>query len=309
MPESILTYHANGKLLLCGEYFVLHGAKALALPLTMGQQLRVHHAFRSKTIHWKSFYKGEVWFWCDLNPRDFSVIETSDQEKAEILSKIFSSIHALNPDFHPKAGTRLETSLEAHPEWGFGSSSTLISLFAQWTGVDPFLLNQQIFNGSGFDIACARADGPILYIQNQPARRIDLGYPFAEQLLLVYSGKKKKTGIEVHAFLEEKKVTTHLIQEASALADEFALCRDQNTFNQLIREHEKMVGELIGQTPAKERYFADFQGAVKSLGAWGGDFYLTSSKQSFTEVKIYFENKGISTIFKWTELILNPATQ
>lgn len=44
------------------------------------------------------------------------------------------------------------------------------------------------------------------------------------------------------------------------------------------------------------------------MGAWGGDFYLVSASQSFEEVKIYFENKGIFTIFKWTELILNPAT-
>ena len=33
------TYRANGKLLLTGEYLVLHGAKAIALPLKVGQQL------------------------------------------------------------------------------------------------------------------------------------------------------------------------------------------------------------------------------------------------------------------------------
>ena len=308
MTDPIFTYHANGKLLLCGEYFVLHGAKALAFPLKVGQQLRVYHEVPSQTILWKAFYGDEVWFWCELNSDDFSVIKSDDPQKADTLSKIFKSIRALNPDFHPVSGDRLETSLDAHPQWGFGSSSTLISLLSQWAGVDPFKLNQKIFNGSGFDIACAMADGPILYTQNQTAQRIDLDYPFAEQLLLVYSGKKKNTLPEVQSFLKERDFSFYLIEEASALADEFVHCCDQNTFNRLIREHEKMVGELIGQTPVKEAIFADFKGEVKSLGAWGGDFFLVSGTEPLDKVKIYFENKGISTIFKWIELILKPRT-
>lgn len=309
MSEPIQTCHANGKLLLSGEYFVLQGATALALPLKVGQQLRVDQQASTQTILWKAFYKDEVWFWCDLNPGDFSVIGTSDQERAATLSKLFQTILTLEPRIFPQAGTQMETSLDAHPDWGFGSSSTLISLLSQWCGIDPFKLNKKIFNGSGFDIACATADGPFLYAQDQSVRRVDLNYPFAEQLLLVYSGKKKKTLPEVHAFLNKRKGSSSLIQHVSKLSEEFTRCQDQNTFHQLIREHEKIVGQLIGQIPVKEQYFADFQGEVKSLGAWGGDFYLVSSTQPFDKMKTYFEKKGFFTIFKWTELILNPSTQ
>lgn len=298
MIEPLHTYHANGKLLLCGEYLVLHGATALSLPLKVGQQLRVYHQISSQSILWKAFYKDELWFWCELNPGDFSVIGSSDQERATTLSNIFQTIGNLNPSIIPQAGTSMETSLDAHPDWGFGSSSTLISLLSQWLGIDPFILNRKIFNGSGFDIACATADGPILYNQDQTLRRVDLNYPFAQQLLLLYSGKKKKTLPEVHVFLDKGKVSSSLIQQVSKLSEEFAGCKDQITFNQLIREHEKIVGQLIGQIPVKEQFFADFQGEVKSLGAWGGDFYLASSAHSFDEIKIYFENKGISTIFR-----------
>ena len=304
-----LTYHANGKLLLSGEYFVLHGAKALALPLKVGQQLRVQDEFQSHMILWKAFYKGQIWFWCQLNPVDFSVINSNDPEKAATLSNIFRTIQELNPEFHPKAGTRIETTLEANPEWGFGSSSSLISILSQWSGVDPYKLNEHVFNGSGFDIACTQAEGPILYIQNQPVQRVDLEYPFADQLMLVYSGKKKMTLPEVQAFMKGKKVANQLIHEISTLTDEFARCVDQKIFNQLIRAHEKIVAQLIGQISVKERLFADFQGEVKSLGAWGGDFYLVSGTQSFAEVKIYFENKGFTTNFRWPELILIPAIQ
>lgn len=303
------TYHANGKLLLTGEYLVLHGAKALALPLKFGQQLTVQELLNSENILWQAFYDGKIWFSCELNPNDWSVISTSHPETSATLRKIFRTIKTLNPGFQPESGTKLETSLDASPEWGFGSSSTLISLLSQWTGVDPFILNEMVFKGSGFDIACANADGPIFYVRNKPAQPIVLDYPFSEQLFLVYSGKKKKTSSEVSTFLKEKKVSDILIQEVSALSDEFADCRDQNKFNQLIKQHEEIIGRLIGQIPVKEQLFNDFDGAIKSLGAWGGDFYLISTALPFSGVKKYFDNRGLTTIFRWNELILKRENQ
>lgn len=307
--SSSTTYHANGKLLLTGEYLVLRGAKAIALPLKLGQQLTVQDGLNSDNIEWQAFYDGKVWFSCKLNSSDFSVMTSNNPEKSATLSKIFQTIKILNPTFQPKAGTKIETSLEANPEWGFGSSSTLISLLSQWAGVDPFILNELVFQGSGFDIACANADGPIFYVRNKPAQPIALNYPFSEQLFLVYSGKKKKTSSEVSTFLKEKKVSDRLIQEVSALSDVFAACRDQNNFNKLIRQHEEIVSALIGQIPVKEQLFNDFDGEVKSLGAWGGDFYLISSAQPFSGVKKYFDNRGLTTIFSWNELILKRENQ
>lgn len=302
-------YHANGKLLLTGEYFVLHGAKAIALPLKVGQQLRVQDGFSSETIRWQALYKGEVWFSCELNPFGFAVINSSHPGKAETLSRIFQILQVLNPDFQPKAGTRFETTLDTHPEWGLGSSSTLISLVSQWAGTDPFALNELVFQGSGFDIACATANGPVFYLRNKPVESLQLDYPFVNQLFLVYSGKKKETGTEVKAFLKERKVPEHLIGEVSVLSDELAACRIQNEFNQLIRQHERLVGRLIGQVPVKEHLFADFDGEIKSLGAWGGDFYLVSTSRSFAEVKKYFDNRRLTTIFRWNDLILKREIQ
>jgi len=304
---SILsTYRANGKLLLTGEYLVLHGAKAIALPLNVGQSLTVSEGNRSDSFIWEALYNGQVWFSCELSPTDFSIINTSHHEKAEILSQIFKSIRNLNPVFHPKAGIQFETVLESNPEWGFGSSSTLISLLSQWSGVDPFILNERIFKGSGFDIACATSDGPIYYVRNKPTAPILLDYPFADQLFLLYSGQKKKTSSEVNKYLKEKQVSVQLVDEISTLSNEFADCRDQKEFNRLIILHEQLVGGLIGKTPVKSEYFPDFDGEIKSLGAWGGDFYLISTKLPFSETKKYFENTGLTTIFRWDDLILKP---
>ena len=304
---SILsTYRANGKLLLTGEYLVLHGAKAIALPLKVGQSLSVSEENHSDSLIWKALYNGQIWFSCELNPTDFSIINTSHPEKAEILRLLFKSIRNLNPELRVNSGTNFETVLESNPEWGFGSSSTLISLLSQWSGVDPFILNELIFKGSGFDIACATADGPIFYVRNKPTVPILLDYPFADQLFLLYSGQKKKTASEVNKFLKEKQVSVQLVDEISTLSSEFAGCRDQKEFNRLIILHEQLVGALIGKTPVKSEHFPDFDGEIKSLGAWGGDFYLISTKLPFLETKKYFENSGLTTILRWDDLILKP---
>jgi len=194
--------------------------------------------------------------------------------------------------------------LEANPEWGFGSSSTLISLLSQWANFDPFVLNELIFKGSGFDIACATAEGPIFYIRNSPPEQILLDFPFADQLFLVYSGQKKRTANEVISFLKEKTVPLQLIAEMTALSESFAICREQNEFNRLIIQHEKLIAAVIGKTPVKSEYFADFNGEIKSLGAWGGDFYLVSTELPISGLQKYFENKGLTTVFKWDDLIL-----
>ncbi|HET6559345.1 MAG TPA: GYDIA family GHMP kinase [Prolixibacteraceae bacterium] len=303
MNKQPAYYHANGKLLLSGEYFVLHGAKALALPLKRGQWLRVHEVKDSKVLQWKAIYEEKIWFECELSPVDFTVVKSSDPEKASTLSLLMNTIRDMNPDFHPGAGTRFETTLDADPEWGFGSSSTLLSVLSQYAEVDAFQHKERMFHGSGFDIACATADGPILFTKDQPVQPVKLHYPFAKQLLLVYSGQKRNTFPEVSAFLQNDKPPAKLIDEISDLSDQFTACRDQQTFNQLIRDHETLVGNLLGQTPVKKRLFDDFEGEVKSLGAWGGDYYLVSCTGPVKASMKYFENKGLNIIFKWPELI------
>lgn len=297
-------YRAKGKLLLTGEYLVLHGAKAIALPLNVGQQMVVSHMENSSTVQWQARFQDKIWFECVLNLDDFSVLQTSDSVKSEVLVKLFKAIKELNPKFQLPAGIKFETTLESNPEWGFGSSSTLVSLLAQWSGVDPFRLNEMVFHGSGFDIACATASGPIFYTRNQPVKKLSLNYPFADHLFLVYSGKKKGTANEVRVFLKEKMISETQIAEMSALSEEFAACGNQSEFNRLIEIHELMIGKLIGQTPVKEQFFPDFDGAIKSLGAWGGDFWLVSTELPFSEMKNYFENKGFTTVFKWSDIIL-----
>lgn len=266
--------------------------------------MRVSTTAGADSLVWKAFYQDKVWFECQLRVTDFSVLEASHPEKGETLSRLFQAIRKLNPEFLPDGGTLIETTLEANPEWGLGSSSTLVSLLAQWSGVNAYELNEAVFSSSGFDIACATARQPIFFIRGKAVQEIELNYSFANQLFLVYSGEKMPTKAHVGEFLKKEKPSVKIIEEISHLSDQFAACADQDEFNRLIRVHEERIAGLLGVTSVKKQLFADFRGEIKSLGAWGGDFYLVSSRQPFSEIKKYFGNKGLTILFHWHDLIL-----
>jgi len=72
-------------------------------------------------------------------------------------------------------------------------------------------------------------------------------------------------------------------------------------FQEVLVAHEKMIASYIGQPTLKETLFADFGGAVKSLGAWGGDFILAASKEPMED---YFRDLGYTTQFRYSDFIL-----
>jgi hypothetical protein len=49
--------------------------------------------------------------------------------------------------------------------------------------------------------------------------------------------------------------------------------------------------------------FNDFKGAVKSLGAWGGDFFMALSQQPADFVEAYFREKGYQDVYLWEDFV------
>ena len=148
-------YHSNGKFLLSGEYLVLQGARALALPLNLGQSLEVTTINdRNGMIHWDAYTPKGFWFASIFSKHDFTVHASDDMDKADNLSKIFKAIKSLNPNILQDTNDYFFTTrLEFDKDWGLGSSSTLISLLAQWADVNPYELLKMTMGGSGYDIA------------------------------------------------------------------------------------------------------------------------------------------------------------
>ena len=74
-------------------------------------------------------------------------------------------------------------------------------------------------------------------------------------------------------------------------------------FEELITKHESIISKSLGMPTIKEDRFSDYDGCVKSLGAWGGDFALvTASKEK--DMRDYFAEKGYETVVSYADMIL-----
>jgi len=71
-------------------------------------------------------------------------------------------------------------------------------------------------------------------------------------------------------------------------------------FSELMMLHEQKISDFIEIPTVKSRFFSDCPSFVKSLGAWGGDFVMSSK---FVGFKDYFWGKGFTTVFEWDEII------
>lgn len=303
----IQNYHANGKFLLTGEYLVLRDALSLALPLKFGQTLSVETR-HGTSLQWDAHKPDEHWFSVTLAPQNLEIIHCTDQNKAEKLAQILQAVKQLNPKAFKGKGLIFTTHLDFDPNWGLGSSSTLIANLARWADVNPYELLKLTFGGSGYDIACATAEGPIYYqlIDGKPqVDTIDFAPPFAEHLFFVYQGQKQSSSKEVKAFLEKTNPTDLQkdIEAVSEISRAVPKCETLDDFGLLMQCHERIIARCIGQTPVQKR-FPDFEGTLKSLGAWGGDFILAATEWDENRVREYFKKNDLEVVFGYNDLIL-----
>ena len=92
--------YSHGKILLTGEYMVLVGAEALAIPTKVGQSLEFKPN-DSKTLNWESLdNKNLLWFSASMNILDFSIKNTNDTNIAKRLVGILKTIRDQNNSFH-----------------------------------------------------------------------------------------------------------------------------------------------------------------------------------------------------------------
>ncbi len=302
-------YQAHGKFLLTGEYLVLKGALALALPLKLGQSLQVSLADTdTHRLHWMASQPDKHWFSVLFDTDTLEPVSTDDPAKAEILSSNSKAVRQLKPNAFLGCDMRFHTHLDFDPEWGLGSSSTLIANLARWANVNPYELLKLTFGGSGYDIACATAEQPIYYqlIESKPqVEPIDFNPPFADHLFFVYQGQKQSSSKEIKAFLEKMNPIDLQkdIEAVSQISRAVPKCEGLDEFALLMQCHERIIARCIGQTPVQKR-FPDFEGTLKSLGAWGGDFILAATEWPESQVKEYFKGKELDVVFGYKEMLI-----
>lgn len=305
MNVEPLSYYSHGKLLLTSEYFVLDGALALALPTELGQSLQVVEN-ESNVIIWTSYdADNSVWFNATLAPSDSP---QGGEPTLQRLLQILQAMEQQKPGFFQQfQGLAIETRLDFPRQWGLGTSSTLIANLAKWANIDPFLLLKETFGGSGYDIACAMAKQSITYqlIDNQPIfKEIFYNPPFFKNLYFIYLGKKQDSRQGIAHYRQKVKDQPELITQISEITRQFIDCQKFIEFEKLIYHHEMLISETLELPRAKDLYFKDYWGEIKSLGAWGGDFILATSHKNEAETKFYFNERGFETVIPFEKLIL-----
>jgi mevalonate kinase len=301
------TFYSNGKLLITGEYLILDGAKGLALPTKMGQNLIVEET-KTNTIHWKSYdADGSIWFEEILSFDEITVTNSIAPESVKgTLIRILQVANGMNPDLLTNSnGFVITTQLSFPRNWGLGTSSTLINNIAQWFQIDAFELLHQSFGGSGYDIACAQNNTPITYsiVNGSPkVKQLVFEPEFAKNMYFVYLNQKRNSKSAIAEYHSNK--TANLlkhIEAINALTNNCIQATDLESFTRIIDEHEILLSTILKTETVKATLFPDFDGAIKSLGAWGGDFVLVVSKENPSS---FFIGKGYETVIPYGEMIL-----
>lgn len=312
-PES-LQFQAHGKLLLSGEYLVLDGASALAVPTIPGQILKVEAGSPGDSnLTWESVdEKGRPWFKARFSMEHLSVLDRTDQPIASRLREILLVAKKLNPSFLGRLESlAVTTRLEFPRLWGLGTSSTLIDLIAQWAGINAFQLLAGTFGGSGYDVACARAESPLIYRLKEPGDVQPVVCPvsfypsFSDHLYFVYLGVKQdsRAGMQHYRQKIANRQIEQEVAEISNLTSLLASCEKLSAFMSLMDEHEAMLASMLELSPVKRRIFQDFAGSVKSLGAWGGDFVLVASPEPSAYINDYFNKRGFEVCLPYRSLV------
>ena len=82
---------------------------------------------------------------------------------------------------------------------------------------------------------------------------------------------------------------------------EFINVTSSKDLEKIMEEHESIISSIVKLTPVKKVLFSDYFGAIKSLGAWGGDFVLVTGNE---DTPNYFKQKGFETVLSYREMIL-----
>lgn len=305
-------FYSNGKLLLTGEYLVLDGAKAIALPTQCGQSITIEKQ-HEPIIHWKSYdVDNSVWLEA-IFPTDRlrgSLVNEVDDTKRRLLELLVAAMH-YNPNFlaDKTIGYKVTTYLDFNRSWGLGTSSTLVNNIAQWANINPYRLLRKTFGGSGYDIACASSNQPLIYQLEDPLHPsitiTDFNPSFKDQLFFVYLNQKQNSREAIADYQNRKSEVRSAIKNIDAICDDILGCRRLSDFEELITKHESIIANIIEIEPVKKTLFNDYEGEIKSLGAWGGDFILATSHGNPTD---YFSSKGYQTIIPYSKLILNEKS-
>lgn len=257
-------------------------------------------------IYWTAKHQGKVWLTAAICTLNWNVLETNDEVAALFLRDLLEGINNRKPAaFQDGSDYHFTTNLQFPANYGLGSSSTLINNLAEWSGADAYELNTSFLKGSGYDIAVAQKKSPVLF-RNHPkieVQTVDFAPSFKDQLVFIHLNQKQdsREGISLY---RSKKKSAELTEQFSLLTMQILHCNSLHKFSDLIESHERELSQFLELPTVKEKLFEDYAGAVKSLGAWGGDFVMAVKTEGWQK---YFSTKNYTGIYEWDGLILSNS--
>lgn len=293
-----------GKLLLTSEYVVLDGALALAIPTKWGQEFFFEEIMDGQSrVHWTALHEGQAWLNAEIDYQKGSILSANLPEAAAFILKVLMRVKERSEvRFKNNSSYSITTNLQFPANFGLGSSSTLMTNIAEWSGIDAFDLNEACLGGSGYDIAVAKEKSALLYRNLKTDRNVQtvkFDPSFKDDLIFVHLNQKQNSREGIDLYRSREK-SSDLITEFSALTVEIFETDNLEDFSRLMTLHEKKLSSFLKIETVKEKYFENCPVFVKSLGAWGGDFVLS---RKFPGFEAYFRGKGFLTLFAWDDLI------
>jgi hypothetical protein len=117
----------------------------------------------------------------------------------------------------------------------------------------------------------------------------------------VYSGKKQNSQQEVTRF-GETEIREEILLKLNNIIEQITETDNIEQFETYIEQHETILSEILERPTLKSTDFPDYPFSIKSLGAWGGDFFMATCR-NLDDAKIYFIDADRDTIFTFNELI------
>lgn len=301
--------------MLCGEYAVIIGVEALALPVSLGQWMYVWE-FDSPgggdRLIWEAKEKdGSTW----LNesfalPLETMEAETEKSSERDRSREVLHSMLSMVAEGFWKTGKsyRIETQLEFDRSSGLGSSSTMVANFARFAGLDAQKVQQKVLCGSGYDVAVAELGKGLAFWKNAEVANWDawkLSADLTSKWKIVFLGKKQNSRnalADVKGKLMEIEKDDFLMHQLQQVCAAVKMANQVPMLEAGLEMWQAILAMSLGlETPYQHFKFQPTKGGLcKWLGAWGGDMLLINDVFEESEREALKKYK----IVDWNQLVL-----
>ena len=162
-------------------------------------------------------------------------------------------------------------------------------------------LSAKSFGGSGYDIACAGHQSPILYQRdlqnlihlrsNMPSGRLIMSI---KSILSIWDiNENSRDAIAHYKGLNPSRKPIEAMNE---LSRSFSQCTSFKDAANLIREHELLMASVLETPCLDDKLLERFCFVSKSLGAWGGDFCMVLFPGPMSDLTNIAAKHGLSTV-------------